>query len=158
MLLCWLFPQYVNNWLSPSSRLFLLLFSCSIMSDSLQFHGLQQARLPCPAPAPGVYSNPCPLSWWCHPAISSSVVPFSSCPQSFPASGSFPMNWLFASDGQRIGTSALASVLPMNIQGWFPLALTGLTALVSVQGTLKSFRAKRLCLNLTFLMTTDCLV
>ena len=99
------------------------------MSDSLRPRGLQHARPPCPSPTPGVYSNPCPLIQWCHPTISSSVIPFSSCPQSFPASGSFPMNWLFTSDGQRIGTSALASVLPMNIQGWFPLALTGLISL-----------------------------
>ena len=89
-------------------------FSCSAMSDSLWPHGLQHARPPCPSPIPGVYSNSCPLSWWCHPTISSSVVPFSSCLQSFPASGSFQMSQLFASDGQSIGVSASASVLPMN--------------------------------------------
>ena len=104
-------------------------FSHSVMSDSLQPHGLQHARPPCPSPTPGVYSNSCPLSRWCHPAISSSVVPFSSCPQSFPASGSFLMSQLFASDGQSIGASA--SVLPMNIQGWFPFGLIGLISLLS---------------------------
>ena len=89
------------------------------MSNSLQHHGLQHARLPCPSLYPRVCSNSCPLSQWCHPTISSSVTCFSSCPQSFPASWSFPMSWLFASSGQSIGTSV--SVLPMNIQGWFPL-------------------------------------
>ena len=91
-------------------------FSCSVLCDSLRPHGLQHARPPCPSPTPGAYSNSCPLSWWCHPTISSSVIPFSSCPQSFPASGSFPMNQLFISGGQSIGVSASASVLPMNIQ------------------------------------------
>ena len=85
--------------------------------------GLQHTRFPCPSPSPGVCSNSCPLSQWCHPTISSSVAPFSSCPQSFPASGSFPVSRLFASGGQSIGASA--SVLPRNIQGWFPLGLTG---------------------------------
>ena len=94
----------------------LSLFSCSVVSDSLWSHGLQHARPPCSSPTPGVYPNPCPLSQWCHPTISSSVVPFSSCPQSFPASGSFPMSQLFTSGGQSIGASASASVLPMNIQ------------------------------------------
>ena len=83
------------------------------MSNSLWPHGLQHARLPCPLPTPGVYSNSCPLSWWCHPTISSSVIPFSSHPQSFPASGSFPMSQLFASSGQSIGISASTSVLPV---------------------------------------------
>ena len=100
-------------------------FSCSIVSDSLQPHGLQHARLHCPSPTPGAYSNSCPLSRWYHPTISSSVVPFSSCPQSFPASGSFPMSQFFASSSQSIGASASASVLPMNIQDWFPLGWTG---------------------------------
>ena len=90
------------------------------MSDSLRPHEPQHARPPCPSPTPRVYSNSCPLSQWCHPTISSSVVPFS-CLQSFPASGSFPMSQFFPSDGQRIGVSALASVLSMNIQNWFPL-------------------------------------
>ena len=89
------------------------------------FHGLQHARLPCPSPTPRAYSNSCPLSPWCHTAISSSVVPFSSCLQSFPASGSFPKSRLFASSGQSIGVSASASVLPMNIQVWSPLGWTG---------------------------------
>ena len=96
------------------------------MSDSLRPHELQHARPPCPSPTPGVYSNSCPLSQWCHPAVSSSVIPFSSCFQSFPASGSFQMSQLFASDGQRTGASASASVLPMNIQGWLPLELTAM--------------------------------
>ena len=101
------------------------------MSDSLQPHGLQHDRLPCPSPSPGVCSNSCPLSQWCHPTISSSVVPFSFCPQSFPASGSFPMSRLFQSGAQSIGVSASASVLLMNTQGWFPLGLTGLISLLS---------------------------
>ena len=90
------------------------------MSDSLRSHGLQHTRLPCPSLSPGVCSNLCPLSHWCYPTISTSVTPLSSCPQSFPASGSFPMNQFFASGGQSRGASALASVLPMNNQGWFP--------------------------------------
>ena len=100
-------------------------FSHSVMSDSLQPHELQHARASCPSPTPGDHPNPCPSSQWCHPAISSSVVPFSSCPQSFPASGSFPMSQLFASGGQSIGVSALALVLPMNTQDWSPLGWTG---------------------------------
>ena len=103
-------------------------FSCSVVSDSLRLHGLQHTKLLCPSPTPGVYSNLCPLSWWCHPTISSSVVPFSSCPQSLPASGSFPMSQFFASGGQSIGLSA--SVLPMRIQDWFPL---GWTSWISLQ-------------------------
>ena len=106
-------------------------FSCSVMSNSLRPHGLQHTRPPFPSPTRRVYSNSCPLSQWCHPTISSSVIPFSSCPQSFPASGSFPMNQLFTSDGQSIGASSSASVLPMNIQGWFPLGLTDLISLQS---------------------------
>ena len=101
------------------------------MSDSLQPHGLQHAWLPCPSSTPGACSNSCPLSRWCHPIISSSDVPFSSCPQSFPASGSFPMSQFFTSDGQSIGVSASASVLPMNIQDWFPLGWIGLIPLQS---------------------------
>ena len=99
-------------------------FSCSVMSDCLQPKGLQHAKPPCPSPTPGVHPNLCPLSQWCHPTISSSVVSFSSRLQSFPASGSFPMSQLFASGGQSIGVSASASVFPMNIQGWFPLEWT----------------------------------
>ena len=93
------------------------------MSDLLRPHEPQHASPPCPSPTPRVYSNPCPLSWWCHPTISSSVVPFSSCPQSFPASGSFQMSQLFTSGGQSIGVSAPTSVLPMNTQDWSPLYL-----------------------------------
>ena len=96
------------------------------MSDSLRPHGLQHARFPRPSLSPRVCSDSRPLSQWCHPAISSSVAPFSSCPQSFPASGSFLMSQLFTSGGQSTGTSASASVLPMNVQGWFPLGWTGL--------------------------------
>ena len=96
-------------------------FSHSVMSNSLQHHGVQHARPPCPSPAPGVYSNLCPLSQWCHPTISSSVIPFSSCLLSFPASGSFQMSQFFTSGGQSIGVSASASVHLMNIQDWFPL-------------------------------------
>ena len=100
-------------------------FSRSVMSNSLRRHGLQHARLPCPSPTPGVYSNSCPLHWWCHPTISISVIPFSSHLQSFPISGSFPVSRYFASGGQSIGVSASAIVLPMNIQDWFPLGLIG---------------------------------
>ena len=100
-------------------------FSRSVVSNSLWPHELQNARPPCPSPTPGVYSNSCPLSQWCHPTISSCVVPFSSCLQSCPASGSFPMSQFFTSGGQSIGASTSASVLPMNIQDWFPLGWTG---------------------------------
>ena len=100
-------------------------FSCSVMSYSLQPHEPQHTRPPCPSPTPGVHPNPWPSSWWCHPTISSSVIPFSSCPQSFPASGSFQMNQFFASGGQSIGVSASASVLPVNTQDWSPLGWTG---------------------------------
>ena len=106
-------------------------FSRSVISDSLRPYGLQHARPPCPSPTPGVYSESCPLSRWCHPTISSSVVPFSSCPQSFPASGSFPMSQLFASGGQNIRVSASTSVLPMNTQDWSPLGWTGWISLQS---------------------------
>ena len=109
----------------------LLLFSHSVMSGSLLPHGLHHTRLPCPSLSPRVYSNSHPLSQRCHPTISSSVVPFSSCPQSFPASGSFPMSWLFASGGQSIGVSASASVLPVHIQDWFCLQWTGWISLQS---------------------------
>ena len=103
----------------------------SLMANSLQPHGLQHARLPCPSPTPGVYSNSCPLSRWCLPAISSSVIPFSSNLQSFPASGSFPMSQFFASGGHSIRVSASNSVLPMNTQDWFPLGWTGWISLQS---------------------------
>ena len=100
-------------------------FRRSVMSNSLQTHELQHARPPCPSPTPGVYLNSCPSSRWCHHTISSSVVPFSSCPQSLPASESFPMSHLFVWGGQSIGVSALASVFPKNTQDWFPLGWIG---------------------------------
>ena len=106
-------------------------FSHSGVSDSLQPHESQHARPPCPSPTPGVYSNSCPSSQWCHPAISSSVIPFSSCPQSLPASGSFPMSQLFAGGSQSTGVSASISVLPMNTQDWSPLGQTGWISLQS---------------------------
>ena len=114
-----------------------IIICCSVLSDSFQPHGLYHAGLPCPSPSLGAYSNSCPLNQWCHPTMSFSVIPFSSCLQSFPASESFLMSWLFAFGGQSIGASVSASVLPMNIQDWFPLGLTGLISL-RVQGTLKS--------------------
>ena len=100
-------------------------------------HGLQHSRFPCPSLSPGVYSNSCPLSQWCHPTISSSITLFPSCPPSFPESGSFPVRWVFTSGGQTTGASSSASVLPMNIQGWFPFRINWFDLLV-VQGTLKS--------------------
>ena len=106
-------------------------FSCSVMSDSLRPHGPQHARPPCPSPTTRVYPNPCPSSQWCLPAISSPVFPFSSCPQSFPGSGSFQMSQLFASGGQSTGVSASTSVLPMNTQDWSPLGWTGWISLQS---------------------------
>ena len=106
-------------------------FSRSVMSDSLRPHGLQHARPPCPSPTPGVCPNSCPLSRWCHPTISSSVVPFSFHLQSFPGSGSFQISQLFTSDGQSLGVSASTSVLQMNIQDWFPLAWTDWISLQS---------------------------
>ena len=115
----------------------MLLFSCyyccsvALSCLTLQSHGLRHVRLPCPSPSPGACSNSCPLNQWCHPTISFSVTPFSSCPQSFPASGSFPMSQFFVSGGQSIGASSSASVLPMNKQDWFPLRLTGLISLQS---------------------------
>ena len=118
--------MHVHQWYWPVSQ-----FSCSVVSDSLPPHELQHARPPCPSPAAGVDPNPYPSSWWCHPTISSSVIPFSSCPHSFPASGSFQMSQLFASGGQSIGVSASASVLQMNIQDLFPLGWTGWSSLQS---------------------------
>ena len=106
-------------------------FSCSVMSDSLRPHESQQAKAPCPSPTPGVNSNSCPSIRWCHPAISSSVVPFSSCPQSLPASESFPMSQLFLWGGQSFGVSASASAFPMNTQDWSPLGWTGWISLQS---------------------------
>ena len=111
------------------------MFSHSAMFNSFRPHGLQHTRPPCPLPSPRAYSDSWPLSQWCHPTISSSVIPFSSCLQSLPASGSFPVSRLFTSGGQRIGASASGSVFPMSIHGWFPLVLTGLRA---VQWALRS--------------------
>ena len=117
--------------IKPFSKRNSVQFSSSVMSNSSGPHGPQHARPPCLSPTSRVYSNSSPLSWWCHPTISSSVIPFSSCLQSFPASGSFPMSRFLASDGQSIGVLASASVLPMNIQNWFPL---GWPDLLAVQG------------------------
>ena len=114
-----------------SDRMFQFQFSRSILSDSLRPHGLQHARPPCPSPTPRGYPNSCPWTQWCHPTISSAVVPFYACPQSFPASRSFQMSQLFTSGGQSIGASASASVLQMNIQDWFPLGWTGWISLQS---------------------------
>ena len=115
--------------LSPATQFYFWWCSHSVVSNSLRPCKLQHARLPCPSPTPRTCSNSCPLSWWCHATISSSATPFSSYPQSFPGSGSSPMSLLFTSGGQSIGTSA--SVLPMNVQNWFPLGLTGLISLLS---------------------------
>ena len=126
-ILCSCLSRYLQHILSEQNNKqnsVLLLFSCSVMSISLWPHGLHHARLPCPSQSPGACSHSCPSSWWCHPTISSSLIPFSSCLQSFPISGSFPVSQLFTSDGQSIGASASASVLPMNIQDWFPLGWT----------------------------------
>ena len=121
------------SWTQSSSAVIFssVQFSSSVMSDSLQSYESQHARLPCPSPTPRVYPNPYPLSQRCYPAISSSVVPFSSCPQSLPALGSFPMSQLFTWGGQSIGVSASASVLPMNTQDWSPLGWTGWISLQS---------------------------
>ena len=115
----------------PSPWFSSVQFSRSVVSNSLRPHESQHARPPCPSPTPGVYSNSCPSSWWCHPAISSSVVPFSSCPQSLPASESLPMSQLFAWGGQSIGVSVLASFLPKKSQGWSPSEWTGWISLQS---------------------------
>ena len=119
--------SWTKSWYSISS----VQFSHSVVSDSLWHHEPQHARPPCASPTPGVNSNSCPSSQWYHPAISSSVVPFSSCPQSLPASGSFPMSQLFPWGGQNVGVSASASVLPMNTQDWSPLGWTGWIFLLS---------------------------
>ena len=128
-------PTAIQQW-DPSIPFLCLQsevsqFSHSVMSDSLRPHELQHVRPPCPSPAPRVYPNSCPLSRWCHPTISSSVVPFSSCLQSFPATGSFQMSQLLASGGQRIGVSPSKSILPMNIQDWSPLGWTDWISLQS---------------------------
>ena len=121
--------QCMFSVLLSSNFRWTIQFRCLVMSSSLQLHESQNARPRCPSPTPGIHPNPCPSSQWCHPAIKSSVVPFSSCPQSLPASESFPVSQLFSSGGQSIG--ALASVLPMNIHDWFPLGWTGLISLLS---------------------------
>ena len=120
-------PKYVFELAESFVQVFLctVQFSCSVVSNSLQPHGLQHARLPCLSPTPRVYPNSCPLSRWCHPTISSSALPFSTHLQSFPASESFQISQFFPSGGQSIGASASTSVLSMNIQGWSPLGLTG---------------------------------
>ena len=118
---------YQNRKLDKSS----VQFSLSVVSNSLWPHELQDARPPCPSPTPGVHPNPCPSSRCCHPTISSSVIPISSCPQSFPTSEAFQMSQLFTSDGQNIGVSASISVLPMNTQDWSPLGWTGWISLQS---------------------------
>ena len=120
-------PSLTRDFISRCS----VQFSHSVVSDSLWPRESQHARPPCPSPTPGVHSNSCPSSQWCHPAISSSVVPFSSCPQSLPASGSFPMSQLFGWGGQSIGVSASASALPRNTQDWSPLGWTGCISLQS---------------------------
>ena len=120
-----------KNWCCLNSIFSSFQFSRSVVSDSLRPHESQHARPPCPLPTPRVHSDSRPSSQWCHPAISSSVVPFTSCPQPLPASGSFQMSQLFASGGQSIGVSASASVLPMNIQDRFPLGWTGWISLQS---------------------------
>ena len=117
-------------WLGVGADLVVVVFRHWVISDSFQPHELQHARPPCPSLSSGVCSNSCPLSQWCHSTISSSVAPFS-CPQSFPALGYFPVSHLFASGGRSIGASPSASVLPMNIQDWFPLGMTGLISLQS---------------------------
>ena len=126
---CWDGIQFNLEFVSTVGRHILqfssVQLSCSVMSDSLQPHELQHARPPCPSPTPGVHSDSHPSSQWCHPAISFSVITFSSCPQSFPASESFPMNQLFSWGGQSPGVSALASFLPKKSQGWSPLEWTG---------------------------------
>ena len=119
----------MTMWCFPLSLL--LLLSCPVMSDSLWLHGLQHTRPPCPLPSLRVSPSSCPLHQWCHPAISSSDALFSFCPWSFPASGTFLVSCLFASDDQNTGASGLVSVLPVNIQGWFPLGLTGLISLLA---------------------------
>ena len=126
--------KYKDRWCAYQqtlSKLSSVQFSRSVMSNSLRPHESQYVRPPWPSTTPGVHPNSCPLSQWCHPAISSSVVPFSSCPQSLPASESFPVSQLFTWGGQSIGVSASASVLSMNTQDWFPLGWTGWISLQS---------------------------
>ena len=122
---------YTHTHTPVTKSCLIVQFSHSVVSTYLQPHELQPSRLPCSSPTPRACSNSCPLSQWCHTTISSSVIPFSSCLQFFPASGSFPMSQFFASGDQSIGASALASGLPMNIQDWFPLRVTGWISLWS---------------------------
>ena len=131
VVLCWSKNHAPRAPLGSCSLILGGCCSVTVVFDSLWPHGLQHASLPCPSPSPRACSNSCPLSQWCHPTISSSVVPFSSCLQSSLASGTFPMSQFFTSGGQNIGASALASILPMNFQDWFPLGLTGLISLLS---------------------------
>ena len=134
IMVCWILVQdwrTLINIIINIMNISISQFSRSVVSDSLRLHELQHTRPPCPSPTLGLYSNSCPLSRWCHPAMSSSVISFSSCPQSLPASGSFPMSQLFAWGGQSIGVSALASVLPINTQDWSPLEWTGWISLQS---------------------------
>ena len=127
----WTWKGNKFGWFKVKDVFSSVQFSRSVVSDSLQPHEPQFARPPCPSLAPGVYSTPCPSSRWCHPTISSSVIPFSSCPQSFPASGFFQLSQLFASGGQSIAVLASTSVLPMNTQDWSPLEWTGWISLPS---------------------------
>ena len=122
---------YISSLLITLPKISSVQSSRSVVSSSLRPHELQHARPPCPSPTPGVHPNPCPSSRWCHLTISSSVIPFSSCLQSFPTSGSFQMSQLFALGGQNIGASASAAILPIHIQGWFPVELTDLISLQS---------------------------
>ena len=128
---CWFREPSAYTNMIRSVRVFCVSW-CPVTQTCLTLrpHGLLHTRLPCPSLSPRVCSDSCPLSWWCHPTISSPVTHFFSHPQSFPASGSFPMSWLFTSGSQSVGTSASTSILPMNIQDWFPL---GLTVLISLQ-------------------------
>ena len=123
--------MFVDYLFLPTLTISSVQFSRLVLSDSLRPHEPQHARPPCPSPTPRVHPNPCPLRRWCHSTISSSVIPFSSCPQSLPASGSFPMSQLFTSGGQSIGVSVSTSVLPMNTQDWSPLEWTGWISLQS---------------------------
>ena len=133
MLLGYLLGEMIYDRFLPQSFVHPVQFSRSVVSDSLRPHESQHARPPCPSPAPRVHSNSRPSSQWCHPAISSSVVPFSSCPQSLPASESFPLSQLFTWDGQSTGVSTLASFLPKNTQGWSPLEWAGWISLQSLR-------------------------
>ena len=142
----WLIVDQALNsleWILHPCKFCSVQSSRSVVSDSLRPHESQHARPPCPSPTPWVYPNSCPSSWWCHPAVSSSVIPFSSCPQSLPASGSFPMSQLFVCSGQSIGVSASASVLPMNTQDRSPLGWTGWISVS--ESFLKTFHPSATC-------------